>query len=82
MAVLATVLVGVVADGGFSESARSRIAALVVAAALISATIALLVTFHNAIAASLSFDGNNATIVGETSRLDAITAECRTNVAD
>jgi hypothetical protein len=81
LAASAAVFVGVVADGVVSESASTRIAALVASTTLITATIAFFVAFYNAVAARLALDCDNAAIVGETARLHAVAAEGCTDIA-
>jgi hypothetical protein len=55
---------------------------LVVAAALGSTTIALLVAFYDAVAASLPLDGHDVTVVSEAAGFDAVAAKSGANVSD
>lgn len=82
MAVAAAVFVGIVTDSVVFEAARVGIAAAVRAALLLAAAVALLITFYDAVTAALAGNGGDVAIVGEATRLDAITTKRRADVTD
>lgn len=64
LAVLATVLIGVVADGVTDEFTGLGIATAVASTARRAAAVALLITFDDAVAASLARNSGNTAVVG------------------
>jgi hypothetical protein len=75
-------LVAVVADGVAAELARPGVAALVVAAGFIPATIAVFAFFDDAVAALLTRDERDALVDGETVGLDGVAADGGADVAN
>lgn len=82
LAVSAAVLVGVVTHSIVLELASAGIAALVVATALLTSTIAFLVTLNNTVTAGLACDGGDVPIVAEALGLDTLASKSRTNVTN
>jgi hypothetical protein len=78
----ATVLVGIVTDGGVLELARARVATSIVAATFCTATVTLFVTLDDAVAAGLTGQKSHAFVVAETARLDAVSLKGRTDVTN
>jgi len=82
LAVAAAIFVGVIADGVVDEFAGCGVAACVVFAACGATAVTLLVALDNAVAAGLTGEKGDVSVVGETLRLDAISSECRADVAN
>ena len=83
LAVLATALVGVVADGVADESARFRVAAGIVSAAFLATAVAIFALLDDAVATLLLGDDvGDAAIVGEAGSADAVASDGRADVAN
>jgi hypothetical protein len=82
LAVAATVLVGVVADGVVLVLAGRGVAAAIVAAAFCATAIALFIAFDNTITALLASDGLHVSVVAQAVRLDAVAQESTADVTD